>query len=163
MEKPHKIPRFMSGSRGPRMEICETSVVPIPMVPCLHQSSSYIKRKLRVWRAPKMYCPSRCRNSTYQCRAANWKYAKVRAYLLTWYGISTREMFISKGSYGYGKPKNVLLEFVEKPHLPVRVSKLPRFMGGSIVPRMEICETSGLSISMVPGLHQTNGCIKRKL
>ena len=145
------------------MEICETSVVPIPMVPCLHQSNGYIKRKLRVWRAPKMFCPSRCRTSTYQCRATNWKYVKVRAYLLTWYGISTREMFISKGSYGYGKPKNVLFESVEKPHLPVHVSKLPRFMGGSIGPRMEICETLGLPIPMVPCFHKRNVYIKRKL
>ena len=43
----------MGVSIGPRMEICETSGVPIPMVPCLHQSNGYIKRKLRVCRAQK--------------------------------------------------------------------------------------------------------------
>ena len=32
------------------MEICETSGLPIPMVPHLLQSNGYIKRKLRVWR-----------------------------------------------------------------------------------------------------------------
>ena len=37
------------------------------------------------------------------------------------------------------------------------------FHGGSIGPRMEICETSGLLIPMVPRLHQSNGCIKKKL
>ena len=72
-------------------------------------------------------------------------------------------MFISKGSYGYGEPKNVLLYFMEKPHLPVRVCKLPRFMGGSVGPRMEICETSGLPIPMLPHFYQSNGYIKRKL
>ena len=36
---------------GPRMEICDTSGIPIPMVPRFHQSNGYIKRKLRVWRA----------------------------------------------------------------------------------------------------------------
>ena len=36
-------------------------------------------------------------------------------------------------------------------------------MGGSIGPRMEICETSALPMLMVPRLHQSNGCIKRKL
>ena len=36
---------------GPRMEICDTSGIPIPMVPHFHQSNGYIKRKLRVWRA----------------------------------------------------------------------------------------------------------------
>ena len=36
-----------------RMEICETSGRPIPMVPCLHQSNGYINRKLGEWRAQK--------------------------------------------------------------------------------------------------------------
>ena len=35
------------------MEICETSDLLIPMVPHLHQSNGYIKRKVRVWRAQK--------------------------------------------------------------------------------------------------------------
>ena len=35
------------------MEICETSGLPIPMVPHLHQSNGYIKKKLRVWIAQK--------------------------------------------------------------------------------------------------------------
>ena len=43
----------MGGSIGPRMEICETSGLPIPMVLCLNQSNSYIKKELRVWRAQK--------------------------------------------------------------------------------------------------------------
>ena len=48
-----KVSRFMGGSIGPRMEICETSALPIPMVRCLHQSNGYIKRKLRSWRVQK--------------------------------------------------------------------------------------------------------------
>ena len=43
----------MGGSIGPRMEICEILGLPIPMVPCLHQSHGYIKRKLRAWIVPK--------------------------------------------------------------------------------------------------------------
>ena len=43
----------MGGSIGSRMEIYETSTLPIPMVPRLHQSNGYIKRKLRVWRVQK--------------------------------------------------------------------------------------------------------------
>ena len=43
----------MGGSIGPRMEICGTSALPIPMVPRLHQSNGYIKRKLRSWRVQK--------------------------------------------------------------------------------------------------------------
>ena len=49
----NKLPHFMGGSRGPRMEICEISALPIPMVPRLHQSNGYIKRKLRAWRVQK--------------------------------------------------------------------------------------------------------------
>ena len=72
-------------------------------------------------------------------------------------------MVISKGSYGHGESKNVLPWSVQIPYLPLRGSKLPRFMGGSIGPRMEICETLSLPIPMVPHLHQSNGYIKRKL
>ena len=47
-----KLPCFMGGI-GPRMEICETSALPIPTIPRLHQSNGYIKRKLRAWRVQK--------------------------------------------------------------------------------------------------------------
>ena len=56
-----KLPRVMGGSTGSTNEICETSGLPIPMVPRLHQkeatgmesSKMYIKRKLRTWRVQK--------------------------------------------------------------------------------------------------------------
>ena len=48
----HKLPCFMGGI-GPRMEICETSTLPIPIIPRLHRSNGYIKRKLRAWRVQK--------------------------------------------------------------------------------------------------------------
>ena len=48
-----QLPRFMWCTIGPRMEICETSGLPIPIVLCLHQSNDYIKRKLRVRRVQK--------------------------------------------------------------------------------------------------------------
>ena len=133
------------------------------------------QRKATGMESSKMYCHSRCRNSTYQCWAANypvswgavygqeWKYAKLRAYLSAWYRVSTRGMFIWKGSYGYGELKNVLLKSLEKLHLPVWVCKLPRFMNGSIGPWMEICENSGMPIPMVPRLYQRNGYITIKL
>ena len=72
-------------------------------------------------------------------------------------------MVISKESYGHGQFKIVLISSVQMPYLPLRGSKVPRFMGGSIGPRMEICETSALPIPMVPRLHQSNGYMKRKL
>ena len=105
-----KVPRFMGRSIGPRMEICETSALPIPMVSRLQQRNGDIKRKLRAWRVQ-------------QC------IAQVGA--------------------------DTILTTVWK--------QIPRFMGGSIGPRMEICETSALPIPMVPSLHQSNGYIKRKL
>ena len=43
----------MGISVGPRMELCETSGLPIPMVSRLHQSNGYTTSKLRVWRAQK--------------------------------------------------------------------------------------------------------------
>ena len=123
----------------------------------------------------KMYCPSRCRYRTYHCVEAKypvslgviqgqeWKYAKLRSYQSLWYSVCIKTMVISKGSYGYGEFKNVLPQSVQIPYLPLRGSKVPRFMGGSIGPRMEICETSVLPIPMVQRLHQNNGYIKRKL
>ena len=48
-----KLPRVMGGSTGSTKEICETSGLPIPMVPRLHQCNGYIKRKLRAWRVQK--------------------------------------------------------------------------------------------------------------
>ena len=44
---------FLSSPYTTRMEICEISFTPIPMVPHLHQSNGYIKGKLCVWRAQK--------------------------------------------------------------------------------------------------------------
>ena len=49
------------------------------------------------------------------------------------------------------------------PHLPVQGRKVPRFIRGSVEPRMEICGSSGLPILMVPRLNQSNGDLKRKL
>ena len=48
-----EVPHFMGDSIGPGMEICGTSGQPIPMVPRLHQSNGYMKRKLRAWRVQK--------------------------------------------------------------------------------------------------------------
>ena len=69
----------------------------------------------------KMYCTSGCRNPTSLCGVANypvpwggvygreWKYAKFRAYQQPWYRLCTKAMVTSKGSYGYGELKNIVL------------------------------------------------------
>ena len=72
-------------------------------------------------------------------------------------------MVISKGSYAHGESKNVLPKTVQTPYLPLRGSKITRFMGGSTGPRMEICETLALPIPMVSRFNQSNGYVKRKL
>ena len=105
-----KPPRFMRGSIGSSMEICETLALQIPMVPRLHQRHGYINTKLR-----------------------------------------------------YEEFKNVFPYSVQIPYLPVHCRKPPRFMGGRIEPRMEICGNSALPIPMILRLRQSNGFIKRKL
>ena len=97
------------------------------------------------------------------CKGPECKNAELDAYQSSWYRVCTKEMVISKGSYGHGEFKNVLPQSVQIPYLPVRGRKVPNFMGGSIGPRMEICGISGLPILRVPHLHQSNGNINRKL
>ena len=48
-----KLPRVMGGSIGSREKIWETSGLPNPKVPRLHQCNGYIKRKLPAWRVQK--------------------------------------------------------------------------------------------------------------
>ena len=122
----------------------------------------------------KNVLPQSVQVPSYQCGAANypvswgvvqgpeWKYAKLRPYPSSWYRVCTKAMVMSKGSYGHGEFKNVLPQSVQIPYLPVRGRKLPRFIGGIIEPRMEVCETSALPIPIVPHLHQSNR-LKRKL
>ena len=57
----------------------------------------------------------------------------------------------------------MLPKSVQTQYLPLRGSKVPRFLGGSIEPRTEICETAALPIPMESRLNQSNGHIKRKL
>ena len=105
-----KLPRFMGGRIGPEIEIFETSGLSIPMVPRLHKSIGYIKRKLRVWRTQKCI-------------------ALVCA-------------------------ETVLISMLQE---------TTPFHGGQYMAGIEIFETAGPPIHMVPRLHQSNGYIKRKL
>ena len=41
---------------------------------------------------------------------------EILVYVLPWYHVCTKAMFISEGSYGYGECKNVFLSSVQKPH-----------------------------------------------
>ena len=86
----------------------------------------------------------------------NWGYLSPR------YRVCTKAMCISKESYGYGEPKNVIAASVQKTHSPLRASKLAGFVYRRICPTMEICKIWGLPISKVQRLHQSNVYIKKK-
>ena len=171
----HKLPHFMGGRIRPRMEICETSVQPIPMVPLLHQSNGYIKRKLRAWRAQKcnglvgaliVLTRAEPQSTAFdggQYRAENGymrNFGPTNPHGTT---FAPKQWLHQKKATCMESSKNVMLQSVQKPYLLARDRKLLLFMGVSIGPRMEICETPGLPIRIVPRLHQSNGYIKRKL
>ena len=66
-----------------------------------------------------MYSLGRCKNLTYLCWPSNYrvsnesvksreqKLAEIGMDLPPWYRVCTKAIFISKGSYGYGQPRNV--------------------------------------------------------
>ena len=71
-------------------------------------------------------------------------------------------MFISTESYGYGEVKNVFLSSVQKPHLPVWDCNRPHPKEARLGPRMESWRNPSLPFAVVPCLHQTSVCNKRK-
>ena len=84
-------------------------------------------------------------------------------HLSPWYSVCTNAINISKGSYGNGEPKNVILFSVQKAHLAVRAIKLPGFMHSLTGPNAGIFGNSGLPFAMVPCFHQCNKHMERKL
>ena len=83
--------------------------------------------------------------------------------LSPWYRVSTKVIFVSNGSYGYGETRNELSFSVQKPLLPVQAVKLPRLKGVRIGLRTETCINFGGPVAMVLCLHKGNIYIKRKL
>ena len=145
----HKLPHFMAVCIGQRMEICEISGLPIPMVPHLHQSNAHIKRKLHVWRVQncnalvgaEIILKSVGAQTTPfyggAVQGREWKYTKFRASQSPWYCVCTTAMVTLKGSYVYGELKNVMPWSVQKPYLAVQDRKLAHFMGSRIGSRIE--------------------------
>ena len=74
----------MGGGIGTRMEIFETSGLQIPMILRLRQKQWLYQKEATGMESSKMYCPSRCRNSTYQCGAANYPVSLGAVYGLEW-------------------------------------------------------------------------------
>ena len=83
--------------------------------------------------------------------------------LSPWCRVCPKEIFISKGSSGYGESRYVFSKSVQYPHLPVRAVKISHLKGGGIGPRMQSCVIWDGLIAMVPCLHQGNIYTKRKV
>ena len=162
---------------GPRMEIYETSGLPISMTPHLHQSSGYKKRKPRVLRAQKSIAlfgagtvltsagPQTIPFHLGQYRAGNgnmWNFGPTNLHGTT---FARNQWLDQKEATGMEAQKCIALVGAETV-LPVRGQKLPRFMRDSIEFGMEICEIYEIlcvPIGMVPRFHKRNVHIKRKL
>ena len=83
--------------------------------------------------------------------------------LSPWFRVCTKEIFLPKGSYGYGERRYVFSKSVQYPHLPVPAVKIPHPEGGGIGPITESCVICDGPITMLPCLHQGNIYTKRKL
>ena len=143
------------------------------MVPRLHQSNGYIKRKLRVWKAqkcvalggpkfrifqfPTLYCPPW---NGVVCGPA--LASTVSAPIPMVPRLHQSNGYIKRKLRVWKAHKCIALVGAETV-LTSAVRKLHRFMGGSIRSGIEISETSGQPIHMVPCLHQSNLYIKRNL
>ena len=115
-----KVLGLEGGSIGPSTESWVNWDGPMVMVPCFHKGNIYTKRKLLVSRDQKIIplvgaiTPLNCagRQNTLsrgrQYRAQNGRFGKLgRTYGHGTYRVCTKEIFIPKGSYGYGETRNV--------------------------------------------------------
>ena len=67
-----------------------------------------------------------------------WKFEEIQGFLFPRYGVYTKAIILSKGSYVNEEPKNVILVSVQKAHFPVRGCKLPGFIQRRTGPNVEI-------------------------
>ena len=169
-----KLPRVIRGSTGSTKEICETSGLPIPMVPRLHQCNGYIKRKLRAWRVQKCIAlvgadialtsagpqTTPCHGGQYRVHQGN-----IRNFGPTnTHGTASAPMqwLYQKEAMGMESSKMYCPSRCRYRTYQCGAANYIRVMGGSTGSTKEISEISGLTIPMVPRLHQCNGYIKRK-
>ena len=153
MQKAHlavracKLPGFMQRRMGPSVQNRRGTVfAPI--------QSTYEKEATGM-ENPKMQSLFWCRKPTSQYAPANYpvscsavldrecKFAESRGFLSPRYRVCTNPIYIWKGSYGNGEPKNAILVLVQKAHLAVRASKLPGFMQRRMGPSVQIAESRG--------------------
>ena len=120
------------------------------MVPCLHQSNVYIKRKLRICRVHKcipivsaktlLTCAGLQTNPSHfsKYKAENGHFAEFLDLLFAIVPSLHQSNYITQRRYGYGESKNVFLSSVQKPHLSVRDCKRTRLISVTIGSRTEI-------------------------
>ena len=169
------LPRVMGGSTGSTKEICETSGLPIPMVPRLHQCNGYIKRKLRAWRVQKCSAlvgvdvaltsagpqTTPCHGGQYRVHQGNMQnFGPTNTH-----GTASAPMqwLYQKEATGMESSKMYCPSRCRCRTHQCGAAHYPVSWGGSTGSTKKICETSGLPIPMVPRLNQCNGYIKRKL
>ena len=169
-----KLPRVMGGSTGYTKEICETSGLPIPMVPRLHQCNGYIKRKLRVWRVQKGIAlvgadtvltsagpqTTPCHGGQYRVHQGNMRnFGPTNTH-----GTASVPMqwLYQKEATGMESSIRYCPSRCRYRTYQCGAANYPVSWGAVQGSTKEICETSGLPIPMVPRLHQCNGYIKRK-
>ena len=94
------------------------------MVPCLHQGNIYEKRKLRIWRDQKCIAlvgakthlplwPVKIPRLEGGSIGPRTESLEIGTDLWPWYRVYTKEIFIPKGSYGYGETRNVFRKSVQ--------------------------------------------------
>ena len=138
------------------MELCETSSLPIPMVQRLHQSNGYIKRKLRVWRAQKcialvgaevVHTSAGPQTTLFHGRHYKDGNGNVRNFGPTnphGTAFAPKQWLYQKESTGMESKKIYCPRRCRNSTYQCGTANYPVFFNGSIGPRKEICETSGL-------------------
>ena len=155
------------------VQISRTSGLPFAMVPFLHQSNLLPKGSYGNGEPINVtFVSVQVAHSAVRVRklpsfsvvyGRQCKFTETRGYLSPWYRVCTTAIFLPKGGYGNGKPKNVTLVLVQLAHFAVRGRKLRTFMQRGIEPTVQIYGNSGLPFAMVPCFHQSNLYTKRKL
>ena len=170
-----KLPEFVYRRIRSIREILENWRLPISQVQRLQLGNVYLKRKRREWGAQKckrFVCTKNAlavtglqtaRVCLPQYMVNNGSLGKLAATYVPGTAVCTKAMFISKGGYVYGEPKNVIGLSLQKTHSKLQASKLPEFVYRPIWSIMEIWENWRLPISQVPRLHQGNVHFIRKL
>ena len=146
---------------GPTMQISENSGLPIAMIPCLHQNNIYIKGSLRDTEPKNIifglvqegYKPLRgFKLPALRCRhiGPRMEISESSGLPIAMVPCLQQINIYIKGSLRDTEPKNIIFGLVQEGYKPLRGFKLPALMYLHIGPTMQISDSSGLPIAMVP-------------